>query len=269
MACNNLNNTVTVSRLYPEIGEYSTLISTVVNTGTTTEYFHIVFTADGVQFAISDVTPIAPGETIISDVDFKAVTEGTVSLCADIICDTPATVAPVASFTRTPDTYLREGQVAQFTDTSTGDPSGWLWNFGDGATSTLQNPTHVYTDWNWFTVTLTVTNSLGTNTRTWGDCICGMPWNAPIPSFTVTPSSGVHPLIVTATNTSQAYPGTTLQQRWYLDGTPTTWGVLSTITTLSATQTYTTAGTHTIRMEAAIVGSASWIQAPNKNVIVT
>jgi PKD repeat protein len=32
-----------------------------------------------------------------------------------------------------------------FTDTSTNTPTSWLWNFGDGNTTTEQNPAHPYT----------------------------------------------------------------------------------------------------------------------------
>ncbi len=34
--------------------------------------------------------------------------------------------------------------LVRFTDTSTGSPNQWLWMFGDGKTSTLQNPVHTY-----------------------------------------------------------------------------------------------------------------------------
>ncbi len=45
-----------------------------------------------------------------------------------------------------------------FTATNTGGPvDDWLWDFGDGATSTEQNPTHTYTSDGVYTVTLTVT----------------------------------------------------------------------------------------------------------------
>ena len=35
--------------------------------------------------------------------------------------------------------------VVTFHDLSTNTPTSWLWNFGDGFTSALQNPTHAYT----------------------------------------------------------------------------------------------------------------------------
>ena len=41
-----------------------------------------------------------------------------------------------------------------FTDTSTGSPNSWIWDFGDGFTSELQNPTHQYTVSGSYTVTL-------------------------------------------------------------------------------------------------------------------
>ncbi|RFS24698.1 PKD domain-containing protein [Chitinophaga silvatica] len=51
----------------------------------------------------------------------------------------------------------------QFTNTSTSANGGltYHWDFGDGATSTLPNPTHQYTDSGTFVVTLTVTDSKG------------------------------------------------------------------------------------------------------------
>ena len=59
--------------------------------------------------------------------------------------------------------------TVNFMDISTGKPTGWKWNFGDGATSTDQNPTHIYTTkgtsaTNTFTVILTVTNPNGEDT---------------------------------------------------------------------------------------------------------
>ena len=48
-----------------------------------------------------------------------------------------------------------------FTDYSVGVITSRLWNFGDGSTSTLANPTHLYTQPGEYTVTMTVTGPDG------------------------------------------------------------------------------------------------------------
>lgn len=68
---------------------------------------------------------------------------------------TPTSTPPSASFTWTPQAPTL-GQQAQFTDTSSGNPTSWSWSFGDGATSTARNPTHSYTNAGTYTVTETV-----------------------------------------------------------------------------------------------------------------
>src|SRR5450830_4401 len=72
---------------------------------------------------------------------------------------------PTVNFTFSPSTPVT-GQAVQFTDTSTGSPTSWSWNFGDGGTSTAQNPMHVYTNSGVKTVTLTASNSAGQNVAT-------------------------------------------------------------------------------------------------------
>ena len=49
-----------------------------------------------------------------------------------------------------------------FTDTSAGDGLAYLWDFGDGSTSTLRNPTHTFQAGAW-SVTLTVENENGSD----------------------------------------------------------------------------------------------------------
>lgn len=53
-----------------------------------------------------------------------------------------------------------------FTDTSTGNPDTWMWDFGDGTTSTEQNPTHSYSEPGQFTVTLQVSVTGGYTSTT-------------------------------------------------------------------------------------------------------
>jgi Zn-dependent metalloprotease len=77
---------------------------------------------------------------------------------------TSATVAPTANF-KSDVTTTCSGKV-QFTDLSTGGATSWLWNFGDGTTSTLRNPLKTYYANGIYTVSLIATNSYGSNTKT-------------------------------------------------------------------------------------------------------
>jgi len=77
-------------------------------------------------------------------------------------------VAPTADFSGTPTTVNVGGSV-NFTDLSTNFPTSWNWSFvgGTPATSTLQNPTGItYGTVGTYTVTLTVSNAFGTDTKT-------------------------------------------------------------------------------------------------------
>lgn len=72
-----------------------------------------------------------------------------------VVSPTPSAAiayAPTEIFTDT---------VVQFTDTSTGAIAGWLWDFGDGFQSSVQDPSHTFPTPGYFTVTLTVTGTLG------------------------------------------------------------------------------------------------------------
>lgn len=53
--------------------------------------------------------------------------------------------------------------VINFTDNSSFSPTEWLWLFGDGESSTEENPTHTYAANGTYTVSLTVTNGAGTD----------------------------------------------------------------------------------------------------------
>jgi PKD repeat protein len=72
---------------------------------------------------------------------------------------------PVAAFSASP----ISGKVpltVTFTDKSTGTPSSWKWSFGDGTSSTSKTAVHKYNKAGKYTVSLTVKNAAGSNTKT-------------------------------------------------------------------------------------------------------
>ncbi len=106
------------------------------------------------------------------------------------------------------------GQVphtVEFTDCSEGDPSLWHWNFGDGSTSNSENPRHTYYEAGTYTVTLTVSNTLGTGTTGTDTGISDKislihVYPAPVAYFTTDISSGLAPLTVQFIDISSGIP---------------------------------------------------------------
>jgi len=116
-----------------------------------------------------------------------------------------APVKPVANFSATP----TEGNVplmVAFNDTSTGIPTRWKWTFGDGATSTIQNPRHKYSIAGNYTVSLTVENAAGNNTTTKKDYINVITVEIPVANFSATRTEGKAPLTVAFNDTSTGIP---------------------------------------------------------------
>jgi thiol-disulfide isomerase/thioredoxin len=72
---------------------------------------------------------------------------------------------PQADFVGSP-TVCNGQTTVQFTDQSTGEITSWSWDFGDGHTSTLQNPSNYYTNDGLYTVTLAATGPGGTDVET-------------------------------------------------------------------------------------------------------
>ncbi len=71
---------------------------------------------------------------------------------------------PVADFLASPSTGKAPLTVT-FTDSSTGSPTSWSWKFGDKSISTDQSPVHTYNKAGKYTVSLTVENTAGNNTK--------------------------------------------------------------------------------------------------------
>lgn len=146
---------------------------------------------------------------------------------ADSSCQTVTAGCPLpaAGFTS-----VTSGLTVAFSDASTGTPTTWFWDFGDGTTSTLQNPVHTYTTQGTFNVCLTVTNACGSNTFCNG---INTGCNTPIASFGFQ-QTGL--LDVDFTDQSTAFPTGWLWN--FGDG--------NTSTATNPTHTYTMAGTYTV-----------------------
>lgn len=68
-------------------------------------------------------------------------------------------------------TTIDRGATVQFTELAVNNIRGWYWDFGDGTTSTEQNPTHVYDKSGVYTVSLTIDGTNGKVTKTIEDYI--------------------------------------------------------------------------------------------------
>ncbi|HGY89785.1 MAG TPA: PKD domain-containing protein [Planctomycetes bacterium] len=143
---------------------------------------------------------------------------------------------PVADFSGTPLSGTAPLVVA-FTDLSTGSVTSWSWNFGDGTTSTAQNPSHTYASTGSYTVSLTVTGPGGSDTMTKTAYVnVGVP--APTADFSGTPLSGTAPLIVAFTDLST---GSVTSWSWnFGDGASST--------AQNPSHTYASAGTYTVSL---------------------
>jgi len=84
--------------------------------------------------------------------------------CSDTISQTIGVLAGPAANYSVDDDIADVNQVVNFTDLSTNGATSWFWDFGDSSsdsTSTLQNPTHVYTAGGFYDVCLIVTDTNG------------------------------------------------------------------------------------------------------------
>jgi gliding motility-associated-like protein len=120
-----------------------------------------------------------------------------------------------------------------------GDITSWLWDFGDGATSTLQNPSHVYNSARNFNVTLQIRNSSG--------CVSTLTKTSMIQINTGVLAQFTHdnpqtckaPVTINFQNQSTGTGAVTYQ--WdFGDG--------STSNLLNPSHTYTTNGTYTVKL---------------------
>jgi PKD repeat protein len=171
---------------------------------------------------------------------------------------------PVAGFTSNVTSGTTPLYV-QFTDISTNTPTSWSWTFGDGGTATTQSPVYEYTDEGTYTVSLTATNSAGSNTTYSTGYITVESIISPVVSFSADVKSGTVPFTVQFTDTSSY--------------TPTSWewsfGDGSSSTQENPVHTYTTAGSYSVTHTATNAGgsrtttASSYITASSVTTVPT
>ena len=144
-----------------------------------------------------------------------------------------AMAQPVANFTASPLAGCSP-LIVNFQDLSTGTPTNWLWNFGNGNTSTLQNPIASYFTPGNYTITLTVTNAGGSNTLVRTNYITV--YEPPTVDFSASITAGCFPLRVQLSDLSTAGIGNT-NVSWDWD-----FGNGQTSNLQNPVVTYTTAG---------------------------
>lgn len=146
---------------------------------------------------------------------------------------------PVANFSGSPLSGCSP-LIVNFQDLSTGNPTSWSWDFGNGNTSVLQNPTASYITPGTYTIRLTATNANGSNTMTRTQYITV--YEPPTVDFSVNNQSGCFPLRVQFTDLSTAGSGNT-NVSWNWD-----FGNGTTSTLQNPQTTYTSAGSFTVTL---------------------
>ena len=155
----------------------------------------------------------------------------------ELIVTTGAASAPVADYSANPTDGNVPLQVT-FQDMSQYQPTSWLWDFGDGGTSTAQHPVHTYTKEGTYSVSLVASNPGGSDTLVLTGLIDAAPATIPTASFTATPLEGDAPLEVQFLDTSS--------------GNPTAWiwdfGDGTSSSAQHPTHTYVTEGTYSVSL---------------------
>ena len=95
---------------------------------------------------------------------YNVTLNNTFSACSDSVSKLIHVLnPPTTAFTAVNTSKCKPPLTVNFQDQSTGGATTWLWDFGDGSTSTLQNPVHTYNSYGQFNVTLTTSNASGCN----------------------------------------------------------------------------------------------------------
>ncbi len=145
---------------------------------------------------------------------------------------------PVPDFSAPDVTDCKVPFTVNFTDLSTGGATSWSWDFGDGGTSTAQNPSHTYTTLGTYTVKLFINDINGC-----GDSIVKTQFikvQAPVVAINGLPLEGCVPFTINPTPNVTAVDGVASYSWDFGDG--------GTSNAQNPTHTYTVQGNYTVKL---------------------
>ena len=156
----------------------------------------------GVEWDFGDGSPIATGQNPIHTYTVPGIYDARLTVTGpggvDVATRTITVYErAVARFSANPDKGIAP-HVVTFDETSTGDIDTWSWAFGDGGSSSAQDPVHTYVSPGVYTVTLTVSGKGGTDTATGTITV----YEKAVASFRANPDKGPAPLVVSFDETS-------------------------------------------------------------------
>lgn len=211
--------------------------------------------------------PVAAG---IGTFTIKYVYTATAGGCLDSMSKS-ITVLDTASARFTYSPVVCENAAISFNSSSSTIPAtsgtitGWNWNFGDPAsgaanTSTLENPTHTFSTWGNYNVTLNVTTSNGCRSTTNTTTVYVNP--LPVPDFSFPPSVCLPSANVVFTNASSIPDGTESAFTYLWDfGDPAS-GAANSSTGSSPSHIYNAVGPYSVNLQ--VTSGAGCVQATTK-----
>lgn len=174
---------------------------------------------------------------------------------ASFVTVSPPSPPPVASFNAVK-TSGTAPLLVNFSSTSSGTINSYMWDFGDGSSSTARSPSHSYNAVGVYTVALTVNGPSGSNTQRKSGYIAA--YAPAVASFGADKTSGIAPLTI---NFSSMSSGTIAAYAWnFGDGT--------TSTLPNPSHAYASQGTYTVSLTVADTNNAKNTQTRTNYIAV-
>lgn len=152
-------------------------------------------------------------------------------------------------------------KLLKFSDNSSGNITSWAWSFGNGSTSTLQNPAIIYTVPGTYTVSLTVSGPGGSNSITKTAYITI--YDNPKADFTINTTIGCQKESFSFTNASSVGSSNGAISNYFWD-----FGDGNSGTTKDPAHTYQIAGQMTVRLKVTDVNGCTAFKEIQKAVLV-